>query len=202
MKILKTITIFALLTFICGAATNADAQKNRREPRTVVDFYLLLPAERLSPLSRVKNRESLIEIKDIANGYLRLDGAATADYWEGWAEIALFKKTGGGYVIGLVDGSCATMCYSGIEFLEYKNGKWTEVTRQVMPEITDEMIVAQFKSKKRAGDEDLAGNDSPFVNYELPRTGKTVKLNANLAGDDNLMLFEMTWTGAKFELKK
>jgi len=202
MKILKTISIFVVAALLFGAATTVNAQKNRREPCTVVDFYLLLPAEYLSPLSRVKNRQSLIEIKDIANGYLKLDGAATTDYWEGWAEIALFKKTGGGYVVGVVDGSCATMCYSGIEFLEYQNGKWTEVTRQIMPEITDRMIAAQFKRKKRAGDEDLADNDSPFVNYELPRTGKTVKLNANFAGDDNLMLFEMTWTGAKFELKQ
>jgi hypothetical protein len=191
-------TIYVLLAIFCFALT-AAAQSGA--PKTVEDFYMLLPAKYIQPLAAVKDRRKLVKTRDIANGYLYLSGESSMPDWEGWAEVALFKKTNGDYLIGVVDGSCATFCYSGVEFLEYKNGKWTEATAKVLPEITDKMTLDRYKEIFPDSTEYDARNP-PHTNYELPQKGTTVKVNANEAGADNTLLFELSWNGARFELKK
>lgn len=198
MKKLSAFLLVAATALTFGAAT-ISAQK--KPPRTVEDFYLLLPAKYIQPLAAAKDRRKLIKTRDVANGYLYLSGASAMPDWEGWAEIALFKKSNGEYVVGVVDGSCATMCYSGIEFLEYQNGKWTEVTSRVLPDISERMVLEKYK-KLFPEDTDYNAENPPYLNYELPRKGTTVVVNANEAGADNTPLFELIWTGAKFELKK
>lgn len=195
----KQFVFILAIMLTLGAISSASAQK--KTPRTVEDFYLLLPAKYIQPLAAMKDRRKLIKTQDIANGYLYLSGEKAAAGWEGWAEIALFKKTNGEYVVGVVDGDCATMCYSGVEFLEYKNGKWTEVTSRVLPEISDEMILSRYK-KLFPGDTEYEQGNPPYTNYELPRKGTTIRLNANEGGDGNTLLYELVWTGAKFDLKR
>ena len=196
-KLTPVLFVVALLTF--GATTNAAAQK--KTPRTIEDFYLLLPAKYIAPLAKIKDRRKLIKTLDVANGYLYLSGEGAMSDWEGWAEIALFKKTNGDYIVGVVDGSCATMCYSGVEFLEYKNGKWTEVTNRVLPDISEQMVLDKYK-KLFPESREYNRENPPYLNYELPRRGTTVIVNANEAGEGNTPLFELAWTGARFELKK
>ena len=190
--------IYALIVMLCAAVSMAAQSK---QPRTVEDFYMALPAKYIQPLAKSKDRRKLIKTLDVANGYLYLSGETAMPEWEGWAEMALFKKTTGAYLVGVVDGSCATMCYSGVIFLEYKNGKWTDVTKTVIPKITDKMTLDRYKQIHPDSDEYNAQNP-PFINYELPQRGTTVKVNANEAGADNTLLFELAWNGAKFELKK
>lgn len=195
MKNLKV--IFSLTILLCAA--NLIAAQNA--PKTVEDFYMALPAKYISPLGEIKDRRKLIKTSDIANGYLYLSGEKAMPAWEGWAEIALFKKTNGEYLIGVVDGSCATFCYSGVEFLEYKNGKWINVTSKVLPEISDKTILDRYK-KIRPDSDEYDEQNPPHTNYELPQKGTTVKVNANEAGEDNTLLFELAWNGARFEIKK
>jgi hypothetical protein len=190
--------IYILLTIFCLALT-AAAQS--RQPKTVEDFYMALPAKYISPLGKVKDRRKLIQTSDIANGYLYLSAENASVDWEGWAEIALFKKTSGEYLIGVVDGDCATLCYSGVEFLEYKNGKWTETTKKVLPEISDEMILARYK-KLFPGDTEFDRQNPPSTNYKLPQKGTTLIMNANTGGDADAELFQLVWNGARFNLKK
>lgn len=184
---------------LCAATLTIAAQS--KQPRTVEDFYLLLPAKYIQPLTQAKNRKGLIAVKDVADGYLRLESGATGLDWEGWAEIALFKKTNGEYVVGVVDGSCATICYSGVEFLEYANGKWTSVTKKIMPEISDAMTLARYK-KLNPDDTEFDAQNPPYTSYKLPRKGTTVILNANLGGDTDIALFEFVWNGKTFAMKK
>lgn len=199
MKIIKILSIAALAVMFFGITANA--QSKGKAPKTVVDFYLLLPAKYIQPLAKTKERRKLVQTLDVANGYLYLSGEKAMPEWEGWAEVALFKKTNGEYVVGVVDGSCATICYSGVEFLEYKNGKWSEVTKQVLPEITDQMTLNRYK-KLFPDDAEYNEQNPPYINYELPQKGTTVKVNANEGGDGNTLLFELAWNGARFELKK
>lgn len=195
MKTIKTISILALAILLFG--TVVDAQKKAaKEPKTVMDFYLLLPEDAIAPFSQTKDRQSLIKTKDLANGYLMLENGK---YWEGWGEIALFKKTSGGYVVGVVDGSNATMHYSGIEFLEYENGKWRKITEAIFPDVTSEMTLQRYKAKV-PNDTEYDLQNPPFIYFELPRKGTTVKMFAD--AEDEGSLFEFVWTGAKFELKR
>lgn len=197
MKNLKI--IYAAILMLCAAVLMAAQSK---QPRTVEDFYLALPAKYIQPLAKVKDRKKLIKTSDAANGYLYLSGETAMPEWEGWAEIALFKKTNGEYLVGVVDGDCATMCYSGVKFLEYKNGKWTEATSKVLPEITDKMNLDRYR-QIFPNSTDYDAQNPPFINYQLPQKGTTVKLNANEGGkDENTLLLELVWNGAKFELKK
>lgn len=199
LKIMKNVKIiFSLLIVVCVASFVAAQSK---QPKTVEDFYMALPSKYISPLAKVKDRRKLIKTSDTANGYLYLSGENASVDWEGWAEIALFKKTSGEYLIGVVDGDCATICYSGVVFLEYKAGKWTDATKKVLPEISDEMILARYK-KLFPGDTEFDQKNPPYTNYKLPQKGTTLIMNANTGGDADAQLFELKWNGAKFEVKK
>ncbi len=190
--------VYSILFIFCAAAF-VPAQG--KQPKTVEDFYMALPAKYVSPLAKTKDRRKLIQTSDKANGYLYLSGENASVDWEGWAEIALFKKTSGEYLIGVVDGDCATICYSGVVFLEYENGKWMEMTKKVLPEISDEMILARYK-KLFPDDTEFDRQNPPYTNYKLPQKGTTLIMNANTGGDADAELFRLKWNGARFELQK
>jgi hypothetical protein len=63
------------------------------------------------------------------------------------------------------------------------------------------MILSRYR-KLFPGDTDYDQQNPPHTNYELPRKGTTIKLNANEAGADNTMLYELVWNGARFDLKR
>ena len=97
MKTVKLFWSFALLALIFGAALQATAQA-KNNPRTVADYFMLLPEKHLSILEYYKNRRRAIETLDVKNGYLKVkdkvfDGETTE------AEIALFRKPNGAAVI-------------------------------------------------------------------------------------------------------
>lgn len=191
------IAIAFVLTLISFAGVLAQSQ-----PQTVTEFYLALPGsvngiagtedldgsefkddfffysnERNESRSAIiKYRKSLIKTEDIKNGYLRLESGE----WEGWAEIVLFKKTGGKYLVAVSQVGCGPSCDGGVMFLYYKNGKWTNVTKQVFP----------FESSYGPG------------YYRLPRVGTTIEL---ICGDesgetcrDGEKLAEFKWNKKKF----
>jgi hypothetical protein len=140
--------IFVLcLLVVCAIA--------QTQPRTVIDFYLALPGgiygiegtqeselpgfesdfffyaneRNEAKASILKYRKSLIKIEDSKNGYLRLE----SNEWKGWAEIALFKRVDGSYVVAISQVRCEQDCTGGIIFATYKSGHWENVTKQVFP---------------------------------------------------------------------
>lgn len=134
---------------------------------TVTDFYLKLPAKYLQILAAIPNRRSLIEIEDMANGYLKLGSNA----WEGWGEVALFKRANGSYVLALTEYGCGPECDGTLTFLDCKNGKWKEIN--LLPLYTaGDLRTAFHGSKGRQPDEDEM-NEQVF---ELPRKGKEITL--------------------------
>jgi len=62
-------------------------------------------------------RRERIAVEDTANGYLELSPTFDQDKRE-YTEIALFKKSSGGYVIGIVHVDCTENCSSGVQFVE------------------------------------------------------------------------------------
>jgi hypothetical protein len=172
----------------------AESQTN--QPRTVRDFFMLLPEkyfvledcnharDKNCRQSRLDYLKTFAEVEDTKNGYLKggCDGAQAC------IEMALFKRPDGAYLIGV--GTFAEMM-NDYYFLDYKNGKWTDVSAQVVPEF----------SKKNM--------------YELPRYGTTVKVFAkkiieegNQYGDKyeisekGARLYDMEWKDGKFTIKR
>ena len=193
---MRRIIITLLLLFILAVCTVAQTQ-----PRTVTDFYLILPGsinriqgtqdseipgfendfffyanERNESRDAIgKYRKALIKIEDIKNGYLRLE----SNDWKGWAEIALFKKADGSYVVGISQVTCEPNCTGGILFTTYKSGRWKNVTQQVFP----------YSSQ-------------PHGYYQLPRVGTSVvRICGDKSGNSCVFggeLAEFQWNREEF----
>ncbi len=177
-----------------------EIKKDSPQPKTVTDYYLAMPNDLYSTnmsgdkikgkTALTKFRKSLIKIEDIKSGYLKLEGT-----WEGWAEIALFKKTDGSYLVAHAESGCGPACDGFVKFYNYKSGKWIDMTKQVFPEISEADIEKLYKDKK------LDTEDGVNSYFLLPRIGKTVKLACNMCSDgddENFTLLELEWSGSKF----
>lgn len=149
---MKKLLFVALLAFL---ASHASAQG--KAPKTVRDYFMLLPAKyfSLDCCVAVKNPKAeylkrYLNVEDIPNGYLSGYGDAAQ---EGFV-MALFKRPSGSYLVGLY-----TYGEGGVEdtpwtvFLDYSRGKWTDVSRSTVN----------------------GYNKFKFI-YELPRTGTTVQV--------------------------
>lgn len=178
------------------------------QPKTVTEFYLVMPddiyvfstkmGEKITDKAElIKFRKSLIKIEDIKNGYLKLEGD-----WEGWAEIVLFKKTDGSYLIAENLSGCGPACEGTLKFWTYKGGKWTEVTKQIWTEISGTDAIKVFNSHRQDGIERAEENDFSFY-YLLPRYGKTLKIACNLCSylDGDFVFMQFDWNGTKFVRK-
>ena len=190
MKNLTLLTLFFFSLFSFAAA-------QKTAPKTVTDFLYLLPETYFEPYVEEGKpkpdlrayRKSLIKINDTKNGFLRLEGVA----WEGWAEMAIFKKTDGNYVVGISQSGCGPICDSANTFLVYEKGDWRDVTEEVLPTISEAQFDAAYKKHK------INEDDDPGIVYELPRLGRTIIVRTD--GDRNIELFELTWNGTRFVLK-
>lgn len=193
MKLPKIFLSLGLIWAACVCFQTVSAQV-KNNPQTVADYYLLLPTENLPILESVRSRRSIIKTEDAKNGFLRLEGA-----WEGWAEIALFRKSNKEAVIAVESVECGPACMGAAQFLTYKNGRWTDVTAQVVPELSDEDILAAYLRIKTDDDDAHTLDDPPYTYWVLPQKGTTVKL---VLGDESASsgktLMSFNWNGNKF----
>lgn len=169
--------IFILFWILIPFSLNAQ---NSSKPKNVLEYYERLTSEQATFLQGgvEKKRQSLIKIQDIPNGYLKLQGAD----WDGWAELALFKKTSGDYVLGLADTGCAPACATYLRFFEYRDGQWIDVTDQVYPTMnkSEELMV-----------------------YRLPQFGRTIEIKrSGEKGEKTKTLQKLNWDGSQFRPMK
>jgi len=176
----------------------------KKAKKDVMDYYLLLPPEYLSlgghPLDIAGStgaRKAAVAVKDIRNGFLRIQGA-----WEGWMEIALFRRPDGSDIIAVFTASCGPGCSTEKRFLELKGGAWSEVTKKVFPEIAPERMNAVFekKMKGRRYDKEIMA-----VNYRLPRLGTTIKVVVDPSvyeGPGEVLLFNIDWKNGGFVVRE
>lgn len=194
----KILFSFSLLLFAFSVISFSQ------QPKTVTDYYLAMPSGFYSTDFRgnkitgkaalAKHRKSLIKIEDVKNGYLKLESA-----WEGWAEIVLFKRKDGNYLIAQAESGCGPVCTGFIKFFDYQNGKWTDVTDKVFPVLTEAQIKEAFVDKKLDSEENGAN-----IYFVLPREGTTVRMACNECsdtGDPHFTLLEFIWNGEKFAVK-
>lgn len=125
--------------------------------------------------------------------------------WDGWAEIALFKKTDGSYIIAQADSGCGPACSGFVKFRAFKAGKWSDVTKSVFTEPSEKDVAKHFNATKPASDETASDEGMPFY-YNLPRSGKILKVACNECsqvddGNYDFTIFSYEWNGMKFVKK-
>lgn len=172
-------------------ATPDAAGAKDTSPRTVRDFFMLLPEKYfvLESCDKAKDRDcrkakldylkTFADVEDTANGYLKggCDGAQSC------MEMALFKRPDGTYLVGL---ATANEAMNDNYFLNLADGKWTDVSADVVPGF------------------------SKMNMYELPRFGTTVQVFAKKiiekgpdfeASEKGEKLYDLEWKNGKFTKK-
>lgn len=167
------------------ASTETEiAASQTRQPRTVREFFNLLPQkyftlEGCAPAkdkncdrARSEYVKNFLEIEDAPNGYWKsgCDGAQSC------LTLALFKRPDATYIVHIL-----TEFEAGEDsyFLEYKNGKWSDIGASVVPEFS-------------------AGNT-----YVPPRKGTTVEVfKKNFPepeySERGAKIYELQWKNGKF----
>ena len=180
------ITPFVVLLTLTCATSNAQS----RQPRTVREFFNLLPRKYFTlegcadrptksncDRARAEYLKRYLEVEDTANGCMKggCDGAQSC------FQMALFKRPDGIYIIGLT--TSLEMGESSY-FLEYVGGAWRDMRARVVPEYGEDKI------------------------YEPPRYGTTIRVyeNRKVAGEDyrerGRKLYDLVWKDGRFIIRK
>lgn len=165
-------------------------QAQTKGPQTAREFFNLLPQKYFSlegcdkkidrncNRARAKYLESYLEVEDNTNGFMKggCDGAQSC------FSLALFKRPDKTYILGL-----HTTYEAGENsyFLEYKKGKWRDVSKQIVP------------------------NYDAMKIYELPHYGTiiTVYQKKLMAGETEFFergkhLYNLAWARDKFIIQR
>jgi hypothetical protein len=150
------------------------------QPRTVKDYFLLLP-DKYFETSR---REVWLDedcIIDIKNDYIHFPG----DGAQSTLEVALFRYRGQ-VLVAVYD----HYMEGSLDFLRYINGRWKNVTRQVIP--------VPFNGYK--------------YQYKIPRYGTTIRVTANRFDEElpgrvapegkGKRAYDLVWTRGKFVVRR
>ncbi|MBS1792662.1 MAG: hypothetical protein JSS81_02340 [Acidobacteria bacterium] len=186
--------------------SGAQAAPPAAQLRTVTDYYLALPDDlfALDDSGRtirdrgalLKYRRSLIKVEDIQNGYLKLVGN-----WEGWGEVAIFKRSGGGYLVAASTVECGPVCNGVLKLQTYDGGQWSDVTDQYAPKINGKIILDGFGKNGGFNEELKSGDDLPYF-YKLPREGRMLNVACNECdsdtGEGDFVVLTYEWNGDKF----
>lgn len=165
-----------LFTFIAVLLVSAELQGKTVKPKTVVDYFMLLPQRRFFEIEKSERKKWLYGIKesvvDTKNDYLRMQG----DGAQGSLQVALFRYKG----------RVLVAVYNEIEggslhFLRYENEHWKDVTKSLLP---------------------LPFN--PRCTYTLPHHGTTIKVTRGNSFDyrgDGKKLYDLAWSKGRFGLR-
>jgi hypothetical protein len=157
------------------------------QPRTVRDFFNLLPGkyftlegcepakDRNCERARAEYVKNYLEVEDPANGYWK----SSCDGGQSCLRMALFKRPDATYTVGV------HTLHEGDEinyFLEYRDGKWIDISSQVVPEFSSRNV------------------------YELPRYGTTVEVFKKVSPEPDFSergakIYELEWKNGKFTKK-
>jgi hypothetical protein len=171
---LSRIILFILLIGVTSIATSAQSA-SPRHPRTVVDYYMLLP-DKYFEANREQRLHWMLDLKrgaivDIPNGYLFApgDGAQTDIY------ACIFKRSNGDHLVAVGYNDKNGVFETFLDFFIYARGRLRNVTKTVLP--------VRF---------------SKLLYYDLPRHGTTIRVT-NASGKK---LYDLVWTGKVFHLKR
>ena len=174
-----------LLPAVCGLAllciaAPATARHSPAPPRTVQDYFLLLPQTyfEMPPARRAVWLVSHGGIVDLRHDYLHFPPQDS----QGAMDVALFRYKGNVLVAVYLHGSGDVL-----DFLRYEHGHWLDVTKSVLPVDYSE--------------------DNEYV---LPRRGTTIRVTANKfneamqerAAPVGKWIYDFVWRGGRFVVRR
>lgn len=174
----------------------------KANPQTVTDYYLAIPSIDLledqcnffmenrtrANIKTLDFRKSVIKTEDIKNGYLRLEPPNAKD--DDGGEVSLFKKQDGSYLLGIADSHCGLACKC-IAFLELRNGKWRNVTKQY-----EKKIIKQRRQ--------LTDKNPTFIcrgGYSFGQQEKSLTILCTKDIDSDWLEITYLWNGKDFILR-
>lgn len=160
--------VLLVASFFVGA-------QSANPPRTVVDYYMLLP-DKYFEANRDQRLHWMLDPKrgavvDIGNGYLYApgDGAQTDIY------TCIFKHANGSYLVAVNYNDRDGVFETFLDFFVYERGHLTKVTKAVLP--------VSFRAS---------------LFYELPRHGTTIRVT-NRRGKH---LYDLVWNRRAFQVRR
>lgn len=177
----KNILLYLVLVLpLAGFPVNAQNKK----PRTVRDYFFIVAKKHFSIDCCNGNINDYLKqyllVEDTANGYMSGGGDAAQEAFE----IALFKRPNSTYLIAFyTEGEGGVEDTPWCKFFDYKNGKLTDVSKNVVPNYSKEKYI-----------------------YKLPRKGTTIEVfEKDENGEDfyrGKKLYDLVWQNGKFSIKK
>lgn len=163
---------------IATGAVMAAAQSS--EPKTVADFFLLVP-ERYMDGYDLRFRQEMLRgehrgvIIDIRNGYISYDASDNPTGFE----FAIFRKSNGGYIVAYSDSISDNFDWEigdgyTLRLLSYEGGRWRDVTKALLP--------VAFNKR---------------LTYWLPRRGRNIEVTG-----EGRKLYTLIWVKDRFRLKR
>ena len=170
------------------------AQVPDERPKSILDYYFLLPHKYLGYLTADSRpaREAAIQIKDLDGGFLK-SGPATDEVS---TALVLFKKSDGSDLIAVENRSCPAGCSSNLNLLLYANDQWADVTHQLLPAIDGSKIQALLQRQYMSRPNEPI-RQSQLI-YTLGRHGDGIEVNEHWSG---MVLGEFEWANDAFTFK-
>ena len=160
-------------------------KKKIAAPRTVTDFYLLLPAQYFPFFDRVKNRRDLIEGENSADGYLNFVGNRAGMPLAN--EMLLLKRMSGAPMLVIAYTDClAGDCEALLRFVEYENGRWSQIDAAPKFDLAQMREIYRRKTGK-------AAEEKPYIIYSLSPTDKS--LTVKFGGETDVEIYKLEWDG-------
>ena len=168
----------AVTIAIAAGVGTAAAQSS--EPKTVVDFFLLVPERYMDGYDRHFREEMVrngwLNIVDVKNGYIFYDASDNPTGFE----FVIFRKSNGSYIVAYSDSTSDNFDWEisdGYTFflLSYEGGRWRDVTKSLFP--------MAFNKK---------------LTYKLPREGR----NIEVSDEKGRKLYTLTWRNDRFHIKR
>ena len=146
------------------------------EPKTVTDFFLLVPEKYVG--YDLSFREGLVRgerrgtVIDLPNGYIYWNASDNPEEFE----FALFKKRNGKYIVAFsIPYDSQFPDASTLVLLSYDRGTWRNVTKALLPVKYDKTLT-----------------------YGLPRHGRTIQV----AGEWGRKRYKLIWANDRFTVSR
>lgn len=173
---MKQIKVGLLLWFLC--AVNCAVASAKIAPKTVVDYFLLLPQNAgYFEVQKAQRKDQFFRYGtiDIPHDYLKFPG----DGHQPTLTVALFRYHGSVAVAVRAEGEGE----GTLDFWRYRNGSWQRITKTILP--------AAFRYNARH-------------QYVIPRRGTTIQVLSKRAYDQEAQpgqtrhLYDLAWKNGRF----
>lgn len=155
------------------------------------------------------NSENMLAVVDEENYYLRMNPNESYGDWSQGFAMTVFIKSNGEHVLAVESHDCGLSCNpekTKIFLLIYKDGKWSDVTNELLPTeeidnfVKDEIkhcdeINAKNGTKNEVHDRCVITHGG--IEYDLPQNGTNIKAFNGLSE----VKFKLKWKNDKFEFE-